>query len=282
MILGQYIEIIRTFLQSTTFFNWLLVVFLLGTFVFWSEMTRLRKLRNDIFDQWLLSVSLTVIWSRLAYVITNWDSFVNSYWFYLPYEKYADEVYLFRAMPWKLFTIWDGGFLFTAMLAGLTVFMLLHILLIKKWPVREMLNPFAIANFSMLGSVLFVYGVLVGLEDIYVGGGIMVIFAIAYKLILDLWTAFFKNKKSRNLRALLGFIFVGGESYLAWTTFFSQSLSQMDRVNMYIYAVAIGIFALLALFNFRKKNKNDPASINPSPNYSTPVRNQAIKPTSLR
>lgn len=270
------------FLGSQTFFFWQLITFGIGTYIFWTEMKRIGKLRNDIFDQWLFTMAITVGWGRIAYVITRWSSFVNSYWFYLPYEKYAGDIYWFRAMPWKLLTVWDGGVLFTSLLSAFVIGILVHMLVFKKWRVRAMLTPVVVTMFFMAGSMLFIYGALLDIPEIYEGGGWMVVIVLVYQLLLNLLKKTFSGHSFMS-RDFLSIIVLVLNTIIAWRTFFSQQLTSMDKVNLYAYVGTIAVFIILALVNYNgSRTMSSPVDEGALVRSSFgPERNRAIKPRVL-
>lgn len=283
MIDSGLIERVGEYLRGYDFFTLLVVTAIIGMYFYWSESKTLGKRRNDTFDGWFISLGGAALFGRIAYVIGNWSQFVNSYWFYLPYEKYAGEVYLFRAMPWKLITIWDGGFLFTAMLFGFLLGSLFFMLRLKKWSVREMVNPITLSTFWMMGAVFLIYGLILNIPTILNAGLYLVLSLLLLKFANMVLRKKYKARpeKGRNVVALAGTIHFIAASYLTISTFYSQtSLTQADHVGIYSYIGLSVVFLIATLIDFNKKGPSEEGgSSRPS---SAPSRNQAIKPNALK
>jgi len=143
----------------------LFVVFILGMYMFWSQGSASKKDRNSTFDQWFMSTFVMLVWSRLSYILANWGVFKNVPWFYLPYEKYGNEVHLFRLLPWKFIAIWDGGFLFSGFMMAFLLFNFFYVGFVKNWKWKETVKPIVISANFLQGLLMFIYSVfLVGTQ----------------------------------------------------------------------------------------------------------------------
>ena len=109
-LFSEYFSIVE---QNISFITMLVIIYLVTMVIFWYESKNAQKNTNSIFDMWFFSSIVMIIWGRIGFIITFWDEFNQWNWFWLPYERYGDMMYIFRAMPWRLFKIWDGGFLFS-------------------------------------------------------------------------------------------------------------------------------------------------------------------------
>jgi hypothetical protein len=277
------------FLSRQDFFILLIAVYILSIFVYWLASKYLHKLRNDIFDSWFFMTALTLIWGRLAYVIVNWTSFVQSYWFYLPYEKYpnVDQIFWFRTMPWKLITIWDGGFLYSAMLAALMLGALIFILRVKRWPIRENLGSIAMSIASMMGGIFFLYGM-------YLGGnfegdnsvflnitstGLILLISVVIMLFWNwIWSKNYSLliQKQKNIRDVINGIYLVAVSYFTVVTLFAQTNSTMDLVNVYVYLALLALTLLAAIFGVNE-DEDSQRGRETLQHTKVPVRNRAIK-----
>lgn len=284
MIDTALVEQIGQYLRRYDFFLLLVIVATIGMYFYWSESKTLQKRRNDTFDGWFLSLGSAALFGRIAYVVGNWAQFVDSYWFYLPYEKYAGDIYLFRAMPWKLITIWDGGFLFTGMLFGFLLGSLFFMLRLKKWAVREMVNPITLSTFWMMGSVFLIYGLILNIGTILDTGLYLIAGLVLLKFMNRLLRRRFKKskKKRRNAVALMGVIHFISSSYLAINTFLSQtSLTAADNVSLYGYVGLSIIFLITVMIDLNKEGLHPASLVTSGTPATAPSRNQAIKPGAL-
>lgn len=269
------------FSYSVDIFWYLVLVYFISSFIYWLGSRFLNKRRNDTFDGWFLVTILTMGWGRIAYVISNWDYFINYYWFYLPYERYADQVYFLRAMPWKLLTIWDGGFLFTAMLVAFMLACLLYVAVFKRWSVREMSGTVGASITFMLSGIFLSYGWLLPDSDfsktIFDSGlilGVAGIAVIVFNGIFatgknDKWQLKYRVRDYANLVYLIAF------SYVAYSVFNSTELTTIDNINIWIYLLLTAIFVILGFIGFNDKEKVVVSTV-PS---TAPTRNRALKST---
>ncbi|MCA9375060.1 hypothetical protein KC622_01875, partial [Candidatus Dojkabacteria bacterium] len=184
------------FLQGWGFLPSLGIVYVLSLVLFWYESKHVNKDSNSVFDQWFVATFVMMIWGRVAYVINNWGEFSNWYWFYIPYEKYGDQVYLFRAMPWKLFRFWDGGFLFIPMFLCYLVISYLFVVYYKRWRWREMMIAIlGSANF-MLALTLILYGIFINDDNIRNYGIFILVLVAAYLIITAILKSLYRKKKN--------------------------------------------------------------------------------------
>jgi len=277
------------FLASNDFFILLIGVYIVSTFVYWLASKYIDKLRNDIFDSWFFITAITIIWGRLSYVIANWHSFISSYWFYLPYEKYpnVEQIFWFRTMPWKLVTIWDGGFLYSAMFAAFLLSALIFIIRLKRWPIREMLAPISMSIATMMGGIFFMYGMFLGGDFVseqavflpIASTGFLMLSSVIVMLIVN-WIVSLKigimTSKQRNLKDIFNGMYFIGISYSTVMVFFDQSISTIDQVNVYGYLLLLLLTIFVAILGVNEDSPEAPGR-NQLRYKRAPVRNKAIK-----
>lgn len=131
------------------------VILLIALYIYWLLGKKYLKDSNSLFDLWFLTGAFSFLVSRIAYIVENWSEYGESAWFYLPYERYGDDIYLFRLMPWSLFNVFDGGF---HPVAAFVTFVFIFFLLsqfYKRWNWKEMYKTistpvFLILSFSLI------------------------------------------------------------------------------------------------------------------------------------
>jgi len=277
------------FLLNYDFFLLLIGIYIFSTFVYWLASKHINNLRNDIFDSWFFITLLTVLWGRLSYVIANWDSFMSSYWFYLPYEKYpnVDQVFWFRTMPWKLITIWDGGFLYSAMFASFLLGSLFFILRIKRWPIRDMLAPVATSIATMMGGIFFMYGMFLGGNFIgdnkiflpIASTGLLMLVSVIVMLIVNGVFSLklgIMNSRQKNLKDIINGLYFVGISIATVMVFFNQPISTIDQINIYGYISLLLLILFAAIFGVNEDGSEDKGR-EKLVHTKAPVRNKAIK-----
>lgn len=278
------------FIRLQDFFYILVLIYAISTLIYWFSSKLIGKRRNDTFDGWFVITFATMGWGRLAYVLSNWSEFMDSFWFYLPYERYADKVYLFRAMPWKLITVWDGGFLYSAMLVAFLLGAILFIVVYKKWSVREMFAPVALSISAMMSLIFYAFGTYLGGDfvgdfAIYKEIGIIGILNFVGMLIMLIINyvinASRKQTHSRKLfRDFLNFIYLIVSSYFLVDVFLASGLqiTGIDRVNIYIYIGLLVVFVFSGLLSVNQQNNSKDQPIH----TNAPSRNRALKSDLLR
>ena len=102
------------------------------------ERIRSRKNRSSVFDIFLISSSLSLLVGRIVYIVLEWKTFSSYIWYWLPYEKYGDKIYLFRLLPWRFISIWDGGLDILGLFISLLLLLTLYSLVVKKWRWKQM------------------------------------------------------------------------------------------------------------------------------------------------
>ncbi|GAB4161442.1 MAG: hypothetical protein Fur003_4810 [Candidatus Dojkabacteria bacterium] len=255
----------------------LVVIAILSMYLFWNEARKLEKPANNIFDEWWISLIVTVVWGRVAYIVGNWSLFADSFWQWAPYERYGDQVYLFRAMPWRVLTVWDGGFLFSGMLFAFLLINLFIVIRLKHWRLREMYVPIILTQSFMLGAVFFVYGSILQLTKVTYYGLYMVAGVALFKLIYMILKKILKYRFSLLTKGgmVLTLIYTFLMTWLISASFFTAKLTVVDTLHVYGYIGLILITAIMYLFDINKKyNSMDPSDF---ARPVIPTRNQAIK-----
>lgn len=243
------------FLQGWGFLPSLGVVYILSLILFWYESKHVHKDSNSVFDQWFLATFIMMIWGRVAYVINNWAEFSNWYWFYIPYEKYGDQIYLFRAMPWKLFQFWDGGFLFIPMFLCYLVVSYLFVVYFKRWRWREMMIAvLGSANF-MLALTLILYGIFINNESIRSYGVYILILVCGYLVIVGILKFLYRAKKEVFVKVgqLVIVLFTLGDIWLISYIFLSRGITDIDTYHVYGFVVFASFMLMAYIYDVRSK-----------------------------
>lgn len=115
---------------------YLICVLFLGLFLFWrstrrlhirettktQELTDSRKLFRvgGLFDLVLLCLLFAFFLARILYIVYMPAEFSDARWFWIPYEKIENNIYIMASFPWLFLRLWDGGFLVDGFVLGLT------------------------------------------------------------------------------------------------------------------------------------------------------------------
>lgn len=243
--------------KAQEFVRWLhplvvfFVIFFLGMYVFWRGCTESRKNRSSVFDMFLISGFLSAIIGRVVYIFLQWDFFSSFIWYWLPYEKYGEKVYLFRLLPWRFFSIWDGGIVILAMFVFLLLSMTFYTLVIKKWRWKHMYFPIYFSSTTMLG-LSFIY---TGITNSFVGWiykGLVLIVVLGVFFLLSRFII--RVVKDFHLeKYILGYVGLGivliSSIYISYLYLVDElTLTEDILVGIFlIWSVVMGIYFVLDL-----------------------------------
>ncbi len=257
----QFLEIIINFINQIGFWPLFVLGLFLSLFLFWKE-SYLHKDRNSAFDMWFFTILFAMFWARLSFIIANWGLFESLPWALAPYERYGEDIYFFRLLPWRFFDLRDGGFLFTSIFSAYILFAFLYNIFVKRWNWREMFLPVILSAEVLLVFVLIVYGALVGLPDVVLGGffiGAVILGFLA--IIMFLRFMLKKNYLVDILPGLINFVvmlFILVSFALITRLFLSYDISLIDRINVFVMNLTGVILAFYFIFvEKRKKNTRE-------------------------
>lgn len=263
--------------DAVPFIAVLLFLYLLSMFMFWFESRSVKKNPNSVFDMWFFMTIVMILWGRVSYIVTNWASFNEWNFFWLPYERYGEALYVFRAMPWRLFRIWDGGFLFIPMLFTYVLTGFLYTVFIKKWRWKDMFPSVLFSSNFLLGTTLFVYGFYLENRDISMDGFLIIIFIAVSQILLNLLKYIYRNNSIayERISNLYLSIFVIANSAFLYYTFLRQDISQFEIYHVYGYVILVILLLiayLLDISNPEKRTDDSSISTTPSVNLNQVVR----------
>lgn len=183
----EWIYILKDFIGDIHPLVVFVLIFLIGMYVFWRGCAESRKNRSSVFDIFLVSGFLSALVGRIIYIVIEWQSFSSYIWYWLPYEKYGDKIYLFRLLPWRFLSFWDGGLVILGMFVSLLLFLTFLVLVVKRWRWKHMFFPIYFSATGMLGVSFIYVGIKSGFNDwIYKGLILMAVlgvFFLAFKFI---------------------------------------------------------------------------------------------------
>lgn len=260
-------SLLYTLFSEIGFIPSFILILSLSFYIFWKLSKLTDKNRNSIFDMWLVSSIGMIIWSRISFIISNSDIYNRLFWFYLPYERYDSEIYLFRWLPWKYLAIWDKGLLFSGLIVGFLFTAIIFTKLIKKWDWKEMLIPTVVSGFTMISFTVFINGILI--QQSSVANGSLILVAMTFAL------SILSKRLSKVLMIVYTFIMVLYTSYM----FLSLPITNVDKINSYAIIFWFALSSLVLLFEEQikkiqlEKNKTNIKKLI----EKAPVKNKAIK-----
>ena len=246
---------IRYFLLNLNPLIILAVIFIFGMYVFWRGCAESRKNRSSVFDMFILSGFLSVIVGRLVYVLVEWQSFVSFIWYWLPYEKYGDKIFLFRLLPWRFFSIWDGGLVIFSMFVTLLISLTFYAIVIKRWRWKHMFFPIYFASTSMLGASFIATGLLGNFNEwVYKGAALVFLigaFFVIYKFIYMIVSSPVVEKY---ILGYVGLIIVWISSVYIAYIYLIDDLSWYENIAIGVFLLWSIVMGILFLADLRKAN----------------------------
>lgn len=254
--MNEILQTIQNAVIAIGFIPNLIILAILGLYLFWSESHTTRKNRNSVFDIFLLVIAVTIIWGRFSYILSNPADFEGLIWSLAPYEKYSDGIYYFRLLPWKYFKIWDGGFLFISMYVAFTTFAFFISTFIKKWRWREMIGVVTVSGSIMLGLSLIITGVLSENRDMVNQGLAIAVIYLLYRFIHMLMKLRHRHMTDAYEKSL----FVVHFSYFALSNGFilasllSSEITVVDRYHLYALVIYVILSVAVYIYDMQRKN----------------------------
>lgn len=248
-------EAIRIFLIDLNPLWSYLAISVVGLFLYWRGCSETRKNRTSIFDTFLISITLGLIMGRVSYLSIHWSEYSRYAWYFLPYERYGNTVYLFRLLPWRLLRIWDGGLtIFVAMIAFLIILTFLTVLY-KKWRWYQVYFPIFFSTTSMLGASFIYLGAVDDYASWVIKGVVLllspVIFWATSKILL---VAIKKGVKRRKTLVYIGLLMVTLMSIYISYDYLSGTVSKFEFVFVILFLSWVAIMDLFTMIDLNRPN----------------------------
>lgn len=226
-----------------------LVISVAGLFVYWRGCTETRKDRSSIFDTFLISIGVGFIVGRISFLRIYWTEYTRYAWYFLPYERYGDTVYMFRLLPWRFFRIWDGGLtIFVAMVAFLILLTLLA-LFYKKWRWYQVYFPIFFSMTSMLGLSFLYLGVIDEFAGWVIRGSALLLLPFIFWAVSKFFLFTIKNGiKRRKFLVYIGILIVTLASLYISYEYLSDDVSQFEFgsvVALLIWTAVMNIYTII-------------------------------------
>jgi hypothetical protein len=188
-VFQQIIEKVEFFFEQIPPVILFFLVIVIGMYKFWQGCLVTRKENNSIYDMFFFSSLMGLIIGRITYIISNWEEFNQYIWYWLPYEKYGDQTFFFRLLPWRFLRVWDWEINLIVMFVGFVVFATIWTLAVKKWQWSHMYTPIFTTATTMISLSFLLIGLYVDKTEWIMQGVIILvpvlILAIAERVIRD-------------------------------------------------------------------------------------------------
>lgn len=249
-ILDKFQEI----LTSVNPFFLLLTVLLIGMYVFWRGCSETRKDISSIFDIFIISLFSGLLLGRISYIISNWTRFASSVWYWLPYEKYGDEIYLFRVLPWRFFRVWDWGIDILTMFVGFLLVASLWVLFVKKWKWSHMFTTIFFTAQIMLAISFLLLGGVSRNEQWILQGIVMVLLPSVLFFLRNSVKRIMIGKKEVRVLAILDVIFIMLSLIYTSYTYLTVEVSDIEKGGVITFVVWTVLGIVFYLYDLRKDN----------------------------
>jgi len=247
------LDTIRTFLINLHPLLLYLLISIAGLFVYWRGCTETRKDRSSIFDTFIISIILGLSIGRISFLRINWSEYGRYAWYFLPYEKYGDTVYMFRLLPWRLFRIWDGGLTIFVAMIGFLLILTLLVLFSRKWKWYQVFFPIYFAMTSMLGLSFLYLGMIEDYRAWIVRGILLVIVPLAFWSVSKILLFLIKNGiKRRKILVYIGILIVTITSVYISYEYLSDTVSTFEFISVIILLVWTAIMDIYTVIEINR------------------------------
>lgn len=240
-------ESIRVFLSYVPPVVFFILVIFLGLYVFWRGCLETRKNNSSIFDMYFLSLFSGLVVGRISYIITHWSDFSSFIWYWLPYEKYGSEIYLFRVLPWRFFRVWDLGIDILPMFVGFLLVATALTIFVKKWKWSHLFIQIFFTAQVMLAFSFIVVGVAIANQDWLLQGAMMILLAIVLFLLSNSIKSIMIGPKEAKVLVVLNtfFVFIT-MGYVAYV-YFTTEITMMEKGSVVVFIVwtILGVIAYI-------------------------------------
>lgn len=194
-----------------------------------------RKERSSTFDMFFLSGFFSLVGARIAYIISNWETFSGFIWYWLPYEKYGEEIFMFRLLPWRFLNIFDGGINILVMFVGFLLFATIGVVIIKKWHWREMFPVVFFSAEAMLAMSFVFSGVIANNVTWVVQGGVLLVPIILILIILSFVTPNTEGKEEKALYIFTNLFLILLSTAFILYVYLQNDISVIDKINCLVF-----------------------------------------------
>lgn len=234
-MINTYIEKIINFLSQIDPSLVFLFIFLIGLIIYWRGSVESRKERSSTFDMFFLSGFFSLVSARIAYIISNWESFSGFIWYWLPYEKYGEEIFLFRLLPWRFLNIFDGGINILVMFVSFLLFATIGVVIIKKWRWKDMFPVVFFSAESMLAMSFLFSGVIANNMEWIVQGGVLLIPIVLILIILSFVAPNTEGKEEKALYKIINVFLILLSTGFILYVYLKNDIELIDKINCLIF-----------------------------------------------
>lgn len=210
-----------------------------------------RKDRSSVFDLFLISIVLGLIAGRIIFVASNWQDFSSYIWYWLPYENYGGEIYLFRLLPWRFFNIFDGGLDILVMFVGYLFTASYWTMLVKKWRWNHMFPTIYFSGEVMLSVSFLLLGLSSGNTIWILEGFALTIFPLISIVLISYVNKIQKPKVEKDIFVVANIFLILMSCIVIGYIYLTGDINQYDKITL----IALLVWTSLGLLFFIKDSK---------------------------
>lgn len=256
--MSQAISTIVNIIREVNPFVGLLIIFFLGMYLFWKESSRSRKNNSSVFDAFILSILLGIVIGRAMFVILNWTEFSQYIWYWLPYERYGNEIFMFRLLPWRFLRIWDGQLDILFTFVGVLFSQSVIVLFLKKWKWADMFSAQYLTNWMMVGLIYVFVGIQSSNDEWIKHGWWILIPFILFLILQKFLVQISLGRKKESVRFILHNIFALVAVIIISYVYFTSS----PKIPTLIGIASLVVWYLMGIFmNISEHKKADNVTI---------------------
>jgi len=245
------LEKIQQILNSVSPLILFVVVLLLGMYVFWSGSMETRKNISSVYDIFVTSLLGGLVVGRICYIIINWEQFSSFIWYWLPYEKYGEQIYLFRLLPWRFMRIWDWRIDILSMFVAFILIASFWVLIVKKWKWSHMFTTIFFTAEGMLAISFILLGASTANQEWLTQGVVMVLLPLVLFFLKNSVKKAIVGKKEIKTLMLLDIFFITLTTAYVTYTYFIVDINNTEKASIITFAV----WSLLGIIFYMKETK---------------------------
>jgi hypothetical protein len=245
------LEKIQQILNSVSPLILFVIVLLLGMYVFWSGSMETRKNISSVYDIFVTSLLGGLVVGRICYIIINWEQFSSFIWYWLPYEKYGEEIYLFRLLPWRFMRIWDWRIDILSMFVAFILITTFWVVIVKKWKWSHMFTTIFFTAEGMLAISFILLGASTANQEWLTQGIVMVLLPLVLFFLKNSVKKAIVGKKEIKTLMLLDIFFITLTTAYVTYTYFIADINNTEKTSIITFAV----WSLLGIIFYMKETK---------------------------
>lgn len=208
-----------------------------GLYVFWKGCIESRKNNSSIFDIFTISSTLGLVTGRIGYIISNWSDFSSYIWYWLPYERYGEEMFLFRVLPWRFFRVWDWGIDILLMFVGFLAVATIAVVFVKKWKWSHLFPTLFFTAQIMLAISFFLLGASTDNNAWVIQGTVMILLPLTLYFLANSVKKIMIGKKERKVLVILDIFFIALTMIYIAHSYLSTEINPVERSGIYFFSI---------------------------------------------